>query len=52
MNYQQKEVVVDPTPTKKAKASWNVKTIEYFIQTCLEQIYKGEPNETTFTKRG
>ena len=36
--------------TKKEKAYWDIKATKGFIITCLEQVYKGERLNTSFTK--
>ena len=37
---------------QKAKAVWDIRVTEQFIQAYLEQVYKGERNGTTLTKKG
>lgn len=56
MNNKKKKGIVH-TPSidnnvHKPKETWDLKKIEHFIQTCLDEVYKGEHNRTTFSKKG
>jgi len=35
----------------KPKTTWNLKTIEHYIQPCLDEVYKGEYNGTALKER-
>lgn len=36
---------------RKGKTVWDTRAIEYFIQACLDQVFKGEHVGTSFTKK-
>ena len=56
MSSLKRKATVDPPSTNndvyEPKAVWDLKTTEIFIQACLDQVYKGECNGTTLTKKG